>query len=194
MALVLLAAQLAVGGGVLALAWRLAGGPATSSRREASSDLIRGALLAGAAVAILELAAGATGTTSPVLSVLAAGRRTWRWLYLVGGLATAPGCWLAIAAGQAERRGDLERAWREVRLAGFVASCGALVQTVSSLASLIAAGFSPGSRWPNVASLVTTAAAGCAALLGGLSAKPRPAAYVAAVLVVVSALAWLTAR
>ena len=112
----------------------------------------------------------------------------------LGGLATAPGCWLAIAAGRAERRGDLGRARREVRLAGFVASSGALVQTVAILASLIAAGFSSGSRWPQVASLVTTAAAGCAALLGGLSAKPRPAGYVAAALVVVSALAWLAAR
>ena len=193
MAFVLLAAQLAAGGGVLGLAWRFAGGSPTSARREASSDLIRAALLAAAAVVILELAARATGAPSPGLSVLAGGGRAPRLLYLVGGLATAPGCWLAIAAGRAERRGDLGRARREVRLAGFVASCGALVQALSSLASLIATGFSSGSRWLDVASLVTTAAAGCTALLGGLSAKPRPAAYVASALVVVSALAWLAA-
>jgi len=196
MALALVAAQLAVGGGVLALAWRYTsgGGPRASSRREASWDLIRAAPFGAAVVVVLELLAWVAGAPSPGASVLAGSARDARWLYLLGGLATVPGCYLAIAAGHAERRGELGAARREVRLAGFVTACGACVQALSSLASLVAAGISSAQALPLGTSLATIAAAGFAGLLGGLSGKPRPTAYVSAALAVVSTLAWLAAR
>jgi len=124
---------------------------------------------------------------------LAAGAHATRWLYLLGGVATASGCWLAIAAGRAERRGELGAARREVRLAGFVTASGAGIQALSSLASLFAAGLASPAGLPLGTSLVTIAAAGFAGLLGGLSGKPRPAGYVSSALAAVSALAWLAA-
>ncbi len=180
MALLLFAVQLAVGGLVLGLLWRRA-------------DLLKAAAIALSVALAVELLARATGSPSPVGATLAALHGA-RWLYLVGGLATVPGCYLVIMAGHAERAGNLQKARHDVRRGGFFMAAGAVTQTLSEVVSLVIAGWSSPLAFTLSASATTTLAAGCAGLLAGLSGKPRPTGYLAAALVVVGALAWLASR
>jgi putative Mn2+ efflux pump MntP len=116
------------------------------------------------------------------------------WLYLAGGIVTVPGCAMVIMAGQAERRGSLERARRDVRRGGFLMAAGAVIQALPGVVSLALVGISSPEAVSLSASATTILAAGCAGLLAGLSGKPRPTGYLAAVLVVASAVAWIASR
>jgi hypothetical protein len=116
------------------------------------------------------------------------------WLYLAGGLVTVPGCAMVIMAGRSERGGNLERASHEVRRGGFLMAAGSVIQALSGIVSLAVVGIpSPGALALS-ASATAILAAGCAGLLAGLSGKPRPTGYLAAALVVASAVAWLASR
>jgi hypothetical protein len=86
----------------------------------------------------------------------------------------AMGCGMVVGAGRMEAEGRLEEAKRRARHGGFLAALGSL------LAAVGAAGL-PTQRGI-VASLLL--ASGFAALLAGLSGKPRPTGWAALSLLV----------
>ena len=88
------------------------------------------------------------------------------------------GCFLVLLAGWIERRGDLRGARRLARRGGFIAATGAAAQAASALFLPGAAG----SALPLAASAGAALASGFVALLAGLSGKPRPSGFLAALL------------
>jgi hypothetical protein len=73
-------------------------------------------------------------------------------------------------------------------------AAGAVIQALPGVVSLALVGISSPEAVSLSASATTILAAGCAGLLAGLSGKPRPTGYLAAVLVVASAVAWIASR
>ncbi len=86
----------------------------------------------------------------------------------------ALGCGMVVGAGRMEAEGRLEEARRRVRQGGFLAAVGSLLAAVGSAALPTNGGL--------VAALVL--ASGFAALLAGLSGKPRPTGWAALALLV----------
>lgn len=83
------------------------------------------------------------------------------------------GCGLVVSAGRREADGGLVEAKRLARRGGWLATLGSLVAGVGALALPEAAG-----SWRFVAAGLLLAA-GFAALLAGLSGKPRPTGWLA---------------
>jgi hypothetical protein len=88
----------------------------------------------------------------------------------------AMGCGLVLRAGRLEADGRLEEARRGARQGGFIAAIGSLLAAVGAATLPAQRGVSPGV----VAGLLL--ASGFAALLAGLSGKPRPTGWAAAAL------------
>jgi hypothetical protein len=78
-----------------------------------------------------------------------------------------------LAAGAMERRGDVARARRIARPAGFAGGVAALLALAAAVAAL-ALGRPPGDAW--VVAGVASMIAGSSCLLAGLAGKPRPTA------------------
>jgi hypothetical protein len=101
-------------------------------------------------------------------------------------LLLAMGCGLVLRAGRLEAAGELEQSRRGARSGGFLAALGALVAAAGAASLETASGPERG------IAAVCFLASGGAALLAGLSGKPRPTGWVAAALaaagVVVAAL------
>jgi hypothetical protein len=91
------------------------------------------------------------------------------------------GCGMVVQAGRLEAEGRLVEAKRVARNGGFLAALGSLVAAVGAAALPASAGVSRGI----VAGLML--AAGFAALLAGLSGKPRPTGWAAAALLAAGA-------
>jgi hypothetical protein len=88
-------------------------------------------------------------------------------------LLLAMGCGLVLRAGRLEAEGKLEEARRGARSGGFLAALGSMLAAVGAAALPESAGRARG---------LTAAlflAAGAAALLAGLSGKPRPTGWAA---------------
>jgi hypothetical protein len=187
MAFLVLAVQLAVGGLLWSVVWR------DTSRAGYSGALRRGALIAAAVAAAVALLGWLTDGRSPAGAILTGAAREARWPYLVGGLLSAPGAFLVLAAGRAEHSGDLATARREVRRGGFLMAGGAVVEIGAILSTLWLSGFTRDGALLLWASLSTAGAAGFAGLLAGLAGKPRPTGYLAAALLMISVVTWLAA-
>lgn len=86
----------------------------------------------------------------------------------------AMGCGMVVSAGRMEAEGRLEEAKRRVRQGGFLGAAGSLLAAVGAAALPTRSGV--------VAVLML--AAGFAALLAGLSGKPRPTGWAALALLV----------
>jgi len=86
----------------------------------------------------------------------------------------AMGCGMVVGAGRMEAEGRLEEAKRRARQGGFLAAVGSLLAAVGALALP--------TRSAVVAVLML--ASGFAALLAGLSGKPRPTGWAALALLV----------
>jgi hypothetical protein len=91
-------------------------------------------------------------------------------------LLLAMGCGLVLRAGRLEAAGQLTESRRGARSGGFLAAIGSLVAAAGA-ASLPGAGGNE--RW---IAAVCFLASGAAALLAGLSGKPRPTGWAAAAL------------
>jgi hypothetical protein len=81
----------------------------------------------------------------------------------------AMGCGMVVSAGRMEAEGRLEAARRRARQGGFLAALGSLLAAVGAAALPAQGGV--------VAALML--ASGFAALLAGLSGKPRPTGWAA---------------
>ena len=92
----------------------------------------------------------------------------------------AAGCAMLLRAGRLEAAGGLVEARATARRGGFLAALGALVAAASA-AALPGAG--PGRAYGAGLLLVS----GLAALLAGLSGKPRPTGWAAAALLLAGA-------
>lgn len=101
----------------------------------------------------------------------------------------AAACAALVHAGAREGRGDLESARRIARPAGFLAACAALAQ----LALAVAWTWSGSASTWGIIGALAVIASGWAALLAGLSGKPRPTGWAAAVLVVCGIVGWAIA-
>ena len=88
-------------------------------------------------------------------------------------LLLAMGCGLVVRAGRLEAAGSLIEARRLARRGGWLSALGSLVASVGALALPDAAG---AGRFVAAGLLLT---AGFAALLAGLSGKPRPTGWAA---------------
>lgn len=97
------------------------------------------------------------------------------------------GCGMVVQAGRLEAEGRLVEARRVARNGGFLAALGALVAAAGAGALPEAAGVPRGA----VAGLML--ASGFAALLAGLSGKPRPTGWAAAALMVAGAVVAIAA-
>src|SRR5262245_7266641 len=89
-------------------------------------------------------------------------------------LLTAPlaiGCLLLARAGRLERAGRWSQARRAARTAGFVAGTGSIYGAGGALLLL------PGPSTTRVVVAASMLASGGAALLAGLSGKPRPTVW-----------------
>jgi hypothetical protein len=182
MALLVLAVQLALGGLLMNV---------VSRRTAAEGDLRRAALVAAAVAAAIELTGWLIDGTSATATIVAGAASEGRWLFPIGGLLATPGAFLVLAAGRAERAGDLERARRVARRGGFLMAGGAVVAIAAGSSTLLLAGSRTANTFLLWASLTTAAAAGFAGLLAGLAGKPRPTGYLAAALLATSVMTWL---
>jgi hypothetical protein len=90
----------------------------------------------------------------------------------------AMGCGMVLGAGRLEAEGKLVEARRRARQGGFLAALGSLLAAVGAAGLPAEAG--PARGW--VAGLLL--ASGFAALLAGLSGKPRPTGWAALALLV----------
>src|SRR5262245_43605691 len=88
-------------------------------------------------------------------------------------LLLAMGCALVVRAGRLEAAGELEQARRGARSGGFVAALGSLVAAAGAVALPPAAGHE------RTIAAICLLASGAAALLAGLSGKPRPTGWAA---------------
>jgi len=88
----------------------------------------------------------------------------------------AMGCGLVLRAGRLEAAGELEQSRRGARAGGFVAALGSLVAAAGAASLPAASG-----RERGIAAACFLAS-GAAALLAGLSGKPRPTGWAAAAL------------
>jgi hypothetical protein len=95
----------------------------------------------------------------------------------------AMGCGMVVNAGRMEAEGRLEEARRRARQGGFLAVLGSIFAAASAAAL-------PAGRGP-VAALL--GASGFAALLAGLSGKPRPTGWAALALVAAAVVVALVA-
>jgi hypothetical protein len=102
-------------------------------------------------------------------------------------LVLALGCGMVVRAARLEARGQLVEARRGARLGGFLAALGSLLAAAGA-AGLPAEG---GAARGVVAGLML--AAGFAALLAGLSGKPRPTGWAAALLLLAGVVVALSA-
>jgi hypothetical protein len=187
MALLILAAQLALGG---LLASVLSRG---SAAEDSSRDLRRAAVIAAGVAAAVELVGWGLDGVSAAAAIVTGAASGGRWLFLIGGLFATPGAFLVLVAGRAEHGGDLARARRVTRRGGFLMAGGALVSIVADLTTVWLGAVPPESASFIWASLTTAAAAGIAGLLAGLAGKPRPTGYLAAALLATSVFTWLAA-
>jgi len=88
------------------------------------------------------------------------------------------GCGMVLRAGRLEAEGRLVEARRGARQGGFLAALGSLLAAVGAAALPVAGGASRGLA----AALLLSS--GFAALLAGLSGKPRPTGWAALALLV----------
>jgi hypothetical protein len=88
----------------------------------------------------------------------------------------AMGCGLVLRAGRLEAAGSLLEARRSARQGGFLAALGALFGAASVFA------LPEGARHEREIAAGLLLASGFAALLAGLSGKPRPTGFAAAAL------------
>ena len=94
--------------------------------------------------------------------------------FLASSLFLAMGCGMVFGAGRLEAEGKLVEAKRRARQGGFLAAVGSLLAAVGAAALPALSGI--------VAVLML--ASGFAALLAGLSGKPRPTGWAALALLV----------
>ena len=99
----------------------------------------------------------------------------------------AMGCGVVVRAGRLEAAGDVVEARRGARHGGFLAALGSLVSATAAVTLPDAAGNARGV----VAGLML--ASGFAALLAGLSGKPRPTGWAALLLLVAGVVVALSA-
>ena len=182
MALLVLAAQLALGGLLLIF---------VSPRTAAEGGLRRAVLVAAPVAAAIELTGWLIDGTSSIGAIVADAASEGRWLFPIGGLLSTPGAFLVLAAGRAEHAGDLERARRVARRGGLLMIGGAVVAIAAGGWTLWGAGLQQVNASLLWAGPVTAAAAGFAGLLAGLAGKPRPTGYLAAALLATSMVIWL---
>jgi hypothetical protein len=117
----------------------------------------------------------------------------WPGGFSLAGAISTSGCYLIWRAGRLESRGRRRIARRLGRLAG-----GAILTGVAVLVALIAGSAAPasGSAASSLAAGILLGATGFAAVLAGLSGKPRPGGqvavllYLAAVALLVHAAGW----
>ena len=107
--------------------------------------------------------------------------------FLGSSLFLAMGCGVVVRAGRLEAAGQLVEARRAARNGGFLAALGSLLSATAAVALPDAAGYARGV----VAALMLLS--GFAALLAGLSGKPRPTGWAALVLLVVGVIVALSA-
>ena len=94
----------------------------------------------------------------------------------LGVIAAGAACAALVAAGSAERKGDLATSRRTARRAGIAGGAGALLALLAAAIALVSG--PGGAAW--LAAWASALVYGTASLLAGLAGKPRPTAALAA--------------